>query len=93
MAYNSMTTVQDFLANDMKFKNSYFWTPPSSASSRRAMEFDDSIMVEVNGNAYELKQSISCSCKNVYYSKSIVKNGKVTNLTALKNDMKKAGLV
>lgn len=93
MAYNSMTTVQDFLANDMKFKNSYFWTPPRSASSRRAMEFDDNITVQVNGNAYELKQSISCSCKNVYYSKAIIKNGKVTNLTALKNDMKKAGLL
>ena len=93
MAYNSMTTVQDFLSNDAKFKNSYFWTPPSSASCRRAMEFDDCIKIEVNGNTYELKQSVSCSCRNVYYSKSIIKNGRVTNLTALKNDMKKAGLL
>lgn len=74
------------------FKNSYFFHSPCDAHSRRNYEYKNSISkftVVLNGDEYELEFIVSCSCKNVYVYKTIVKNGVSTNLRALKNSYKK----
>lgn len=65
-----------------KFKNSYFWNSPSSASQRRSMEQKNSF--EYEGDGITLSFSISCSCKNVYVSKSITIDGISKTVASLK---------
>lgn len=52
-----------------KMRGSYFYTPPSSAASRRNYESTHSLTTEfeVNGQAIRVEQTTSCSCRNVYY--------------------------
>lgn len=74
--------IKTWMTLSEKFRNSYFWKSPMSASSRRHME-------QVNSFKYEdehlsLSFSISCSCKNIYVNKSVSIDGKPTNATALK---------
>ena len=62
--------VADAIAHHERFGNSYFWTPPSNASTRRIMESRESIAVDfvASGTAYRFESTVSCSCKNVYYT-------------------------
>ena len=53
-----------------KMKNSYFWDPPQSASTRRSYESYNSQSYEFiyKGKKYKFCQSTVCSCRNVYFS-------------------------
>jgi hypothetical protein len=64
-----------------KMRNSYFWSSPSVAASRRDYE-------KYNSNDYEFSfenqkirvlQDTSCSCKNIYYSMKIFIDDKIVN--------------
>lgn len=75
-----------------KYRNAYFFKPPTSASSRRWLE-DKYNLPEVewkDGNdTYTASFSLECSCRNIYTSSCYTKNGKVTNLTAIRNSYKR----
>jgi hypothetical protein len=74
------------------YRNSYFWTPPASASSRRYKEDKDSIpqyLFAVGSDFYSIEFNVRCSCINVYASSSIAKNGCWTTLTTLKTLLRK----
>lgn len=71
-----------------KYKNAYFFNPPASASGRRWLE-DKYNLEEVEwkeGNdTYAASFSLECSCRNIYTYPYYTKNGKKTNLTAIRN--------
>lgn len=49
-----------------RHKNSYFWSPPQNAAGRRNEESRKSF-VKTIGN-FQFQSSVSCSCKNYYYT-------------------------
>lgn len=77
-----------FLSNHDKYKGSYFWRPPSTASQRRSQEFDHCIIFEFDGDVYELDQSLEFTCKNVYWTSSVLVNGKKKDIRIVKNLLK-----
>ena len=83
--------ILDIIEQHEKFKNSYFWNPPSSASSRRSYEEKNSrndIAFDHDGKHFEISQSVSCSCKNVYYRFSVHVDGMKKTIRALKSLVK-----
>lgn len=50
-------------------KNSYFWSSPSHAYSRRKYEEDNSFTykIEMTNGYVEIVQNVECSCANIYY--------------------------
>ena len=70
--------------NHDKYKKSYFWSPPGTASSRRSMEFKDNLIFNLGGKKYEIEQELYCSCKNVYWSNRIYIDGRKKTIIALK---------
>ena len=61
--------IEDAISFHEKFKNAYFFGPPSSASSRRSYEKQNQrdIKFSYNGMKYSYSSRVTCSCKNVYY--------------------------
>ena len=78
--------IRRYLDLNEKFRNAYFFTPPSSASSRRGYENKNSL--EYEGDGIYLKFDVRCSCKNVYLDKCVKIDEKITNATALKKFVK-----
>ncbi|MGM9807276.1 MAG: hypothetical protein ACI3Z6_04230 [Candidatus Onthomorpha sp.] len=74
-----------------KYKNAYFFTPPASARSRRWLEkkynFPEIEWKEGN-DTYTASFSLECSCRNIYTFPYYTKNGKKTNITAIRNSYK-----
>lgn len=89
--------LEEFVKRCEYYKNSYFWTPPLSASQRRYREEKDSIefyKFKVNEDEYSIEFNVSMSCKNVYAKSHIYKNEVKTTLTVIKTLLKKdKGLV
>lgn len=83
--------IKDIIDTHDKFRNSYFWTPPRVASSRRNMEFDNEYEFEYNGKKHRVEQTLSCSCKNVYYTLFVCVDGTKKDVRVLKTILKKEG--
>lgn len=84
--------LETFVEHCDYYRNSYFWTAPSTASSRRYKEEKDTIpqyLFAVGSDYYSIEFKVSCSCKYVYASSSIAKNGYWTTLTTLKTLLRK----
>ena len=73
--------------------NTYYWRPASNASSRRANEQRHTTTVQafldrhadaIRAAGIEVGFSYSESCHNVYKRCEIYRNGKKSNITALK---------
>jgi len=79
-------TLQEIVDRHEQFKGAYFWTPPGSANQRRRMEQENTAEAHflVNGVEYQVEQSVSCSCRNVYYSLNTLVDGEPKNVRALK---------
>ncbi len=89
---NTIREIEEFISTSETLKNAYFWSSPTSAAGRRSMENRYSIpefTFTFNKDIYTCELSVSCSCRNVYVSKTITKNGKTTNITPVKNVLKK----
>lgn len=71
------TELEDTLNQFERFANTYFWTPPASASARRGEEQRNSSKWEflVDGKPVICSVSISCSCKNYYSTRKILVDG------------------
>ena len=89
------TTVNTAAARipDILTSNTYFWTPSSSASGRRSNEQrrnrEVAAFIEANLPALEAADividfSYSESCHNVYKRCHITRNGKRSNITAVR---------
>lgn len=73
--------------------NTYYWRPASGASARRANEkrhadtvqrFLDTHAAALEAAGISVEFSYSESCNNVYKRLEIYRNGKKSNITALK---------
>lgn len=60
-----------------RLKNTYFWKPLSSASSRRSEEKRNSNSWNflLDGKEVHVKINVSCSCRNYYCTRTIKNNG------------------
>lgn len=86
---NQITAI---IAEAEAMKNAYFFTPPTSAGSRRSYEKRHSHpMIEwtEGGHTYTAQFTVSCSCKNIYTHSEYTKDGKKTTLTAIRNSLKR----
>ena len=61
----AVTDLTYIINHHERLKNSYLWTPPASASSRRAEERRNSFVRNVG--YLRFTSSVDCSCKNYYY--------------------------
>jgi hypothetical protein len=89
-----ITKLQYTITCAEKYKHSFFWHSSTSASQRRSNEnkFTDlykDYEFKYNGDNYEVKFSYSESAHNVYFSLNIYKNGSKSNITVIKNILKK----
>lgn len=84
--------IENLVDTAHKFKNAYFWTPPTSAGERRSYERYYSIS-EFNWNEggadYSASYEVTCTCRYIYTEGRYYKDGKKTNLTAIKNSLKR----
>ena len=88
---NQAKQIEAIIDTAEKYKNCYFWNAArTNAAQRRREEFDNNYRFEVDGDVIEVNQYLSISCKNYYYGHTITKNGKKTNITALKTALRKA---
>ena len=71
--------------NHEKYQGCYFWINTGNAANRRRQEFDYNLSFIFNGIKHEINQSLDISCKNFYYRLNIEKNGKKSNVRAIKN--------
>ena len=72
------------------FKSAYFFKPPMIASIRRSYEkrnSHDEIAWDENGHHYTASYTVRCTCGNVYANGNYTRDGKKTNLTAIKNSL------
>lgn len=67
-----------------KMRNSYFWNPPTHASSRRSYEKQNSFYYAMYPGLV-LNCDTTCSCKNIYYKGYFELEGRKTTLTKIKN--------
>jgi len=85
------STLAEIIDQHERFKNSYFWRPPSSAAARLAYEKKhtrDDVMFEHNGKQHLVTQTVDCSCKNVYYRFAVFVDGIKRDIRALKRLVK-----
>ena len=75
--------LEEFVKNHEKYRGSYFWNPPSSASQRRRQEFDHCLIFRYKGDVYELEQSLGFSCKNVYWTSRVYVNEKKKDIRVI----------
>jgi hypothetical protein len=87
---NQKSELENFVAHWEKMGHAYFWTPPMSASGRRSYEEYQSrvLVAEIAGSIIQASISVSCSCKNIYVTRTLKVNGVQKRITALKNIIK-----
>ena len=78
--------ITTYLSLNDKFRNSYFWSSPSNAASRRSYENRNHF--EYEGDGISLSFIVRCSCKNIYVSKSVAINRESKTAAALKKYVK-----
>lgn len=81
------------IVNEAEYmRNAYFWSPPSVAFLRRDYEkkhSHDEVAWTEGGHDYTADYSVMCSCRNIYASGRYTRDGEKTNLTAVKNSLKR----
>ena len=87
-----VSTVAGIVETAERFRSAYLWASPKYASSRRYMERQNTYR-EVEwiegGRTYTARYDVSCSCRNVYASGTYTRDGEITNLTAIRNSLKR----
>ena len=78
----TLRKVNDIIEHHEKHKNSYFWTPPQNASSRRSEEQRKSFSVQIG--KFMFISDVSCSCKNYYYRSEFIEGSEKKNLRCFK---------
>ena len=78
--------IVDFIELWEKMSNAYFWSPPTSAASRRNYEKSNSLELNIiiNNKTYQGTINVACSCRNIYVSRRLFVDGEKKRITALK---------
>ena len=79
---NLLKQIDDVIDHHETFGRSYFWSPPGSASGRRAMEKKENFDVSFTYDRvfYKYESIVSCSCKNFYYTGTFSVDGEQKDL-------------
>jgi hypothetical protein len=77
--------INKMMDNHDKYKNCYFWKNTGNAANRRRQEFSDELIFTLNDVEYKWVQDLSISCRNFYWTSSIYKNGKKSNIKIIQN--------
>lgn len=74
------------------YRNSYFWGNMGNAYHRRRIEKNDYLdyQTEVNGVEYDIHFSVSLSCRHVYVTKYIYRDGIKTNARVIRTLLEKS---
>ncbi len=80
-----VTKIKSMIGNHDKYKGCYFWSNTGNASNRRKQEFSEKLIFNLDGTEYKWIQDLEISCKNFYWTSSIFKNSKKSNIKAIKN--------
>ena len=86
----TLNKIENLIATVEKFRGSYFWQAPTSASARRSYENHYSIPAfrwEEGGHSYAASFGVSCSTQKVYAKGVYYRDGKKTTLTAIRNSL------
>ena len=89
---NEINEVENLITTADKFRSSFFWTPPATATARRSYEKRYSIPAfrwEEGGHSYAASFSVSCSVRNIYAKGEYYRDGKKTTLTAIRNSLRR----
>ena len=70
--------VNDVIDHHEKHSKSYFWSPPSNASTKRSEEQRKSFSVQIG--KFLFISDVSCSCKNYYYRSEFKEGSEIKNL-------------
>ena len=82
--------LRDLVTKAEKLHGCFFWTAPKTAADRRYMEsrWSTPLLKWIdNDHIYTAEITVRVSCRNVYATTSYTKDGKVTNLTAIRNSL------
>ena len=74
------------------YRYAFYMTPPSSAAGRRSEERRGTVPELTwteGGHKYTACYKVTCSCVHVYANGYYTRDGKKTNLTAIKNSLKR----
>lgn len=90
MQTTAIATINAIISTAERYKNCYFWNARgTNASQRRREEFDREYEFTVGKDSFKVRQSLSISCANYYFSQSVTRNGKTTNITPIKTALRK----
>lgn len=92
MERNTIVKIGMMIETAERMRNAYFWMPPTNAGSRRAYERQNSVPTvkwNENGHVYTAEFRVICSCAHVYTNGVYTKDGKKTNLVAIRNSYKR----
>ena len=83
---NLAPKLSNILNTHEKFRSSYFWSAPTTASARRAMErrYSTDLKFNFQDDLYEVKQTVTASARHVRYSMNVLVNGKKKDVRAIK---------
>lgn len=91
----TMNAVYDILRQAGKFVNVYWWRPVKNAKARRAMEENESrplVEWDEGGHHYTARYDVICTCGHIEAKGWYTKDGKKTNITAIRNSIKRIEL-
>ena len=86
--------IEEIVEEAERMRGAYFFSPPCNANRRRTYEArhtHDTVCWEEGGHSYTASYTVKCSCRNVYARGHYTRDGKVTNLTAIKNSLRRLG--
>lgn len=90
--YETIVRLEDIIEEAQKLKNAYFFTSPRTSKERRRYEEEHSwgeVRWEENSNEYTAEFKVECTGSHIYAKGYYTKNGNKTNLTAIKNSLKR----
>ena len=90
--YETIVRLEDIIEEAQKLKNAYFFTLPRTSNERRRYEEEhswDMVSWEENGDEYTAEFKVDCTGSHIYAKGYYTKNGNKTNLTAIKNSLKR----
>ena len=88
MRHAGIDDLERIINTHEQMKNHYFWNPPNIAALRRKFERMNThpeIAWTENGTHYTAETKCTCSCNHIYYNGIFTRNGKKTNISAIRS--------
>ncbi len=90
--YETIVRLEDIIEEAQNHRQAYFFTSPRTSHGRRMYEEEHSwneMSWEENGDEYTAEFKVECTGSHIYAKGHYTKNGNKTNLTAIKNSLKR----